>query len=214
MKPKDSAQLKHPKSLTKSPFSVVLASQSPYKRSQLQKLGIRFEAHNPDIDEQALTGESAQDCAARLSELKAKALNLCSGNTLVIGCDQTAEIEGVIIGKPGSHENAVKQLRRSSGKTVTFYSAVSVLDTSSGVTKTRVIPTRVKFRALTEEEIQEYLMRDQAYDCAGSFKVESLGIALFEKIESEDPSALEGLPLIATTQLLREFGLNPLLIGQ
>jgi septum formation protein len=148
--------------------------------------------------------------AVRLAE--AKALSVARGlrDALVIGCDQVAASNGEVFGKPGTHENALRQLRALSGATAVFHTAVCVHNTASGRSRTRLVPCAVTFRKLDDEAIERYLRREQPYDCAGSAKSEGLGIALIEKMEGEDPNALVGLPLIALVDLLREQGLNVL----
>jgi septum formation protein len=182
---------------------LVLASTSPYRRELLARLGLPFEVASPGVDETALPGESPRDTALRLSVLKARAVK----GDIVIGCDQVATLERQVLGKPGDHATAVKQLRAASGKTVDFHTAVSVFSTSM---QSRVVPCRVTFRNLTEETIQTYLHREQPYDCAGSAKAEGLGIALIARMDTEDPTSLIGLPLIALTEMLEKAGLRVL----
>ena len=189
-----------------SPKGIVLASASTYRRELLQRLGLPFESAQPAVDESELPGESAADTALRLSRLKAKAVASRFPSSIVIGCDQVASCGGVRLGKPGNHANALKQLEYMSGKTVAFDTAVTVLDTSNDVARSRVVPCRVTFRPLTRASIEAYLEREQPYDCAGSAKAEGLGIALIARIETEDPTSLIGLPLIALTELLAEAG--------
>jgi len=186
---------------------LVLASASRYRRELLARLGFEFESVAPLVDESALPGETAADTALRLSVLKAEAIAPRFPGALVIGSDQIASCDGALLGKPGSYANALRQLESMSGKTATFDTAVTVLDVASDRLGSRVVPCRVTFRDLDRAQIEAYLRREQPYDCAGSAKAEGLGIALIAKIETEDPTSLIGLPLIALTELLSEAGL-------
>ncbi len=187
------------------PRRIVLASGSPYRKALLARLGLPFEAISPDVDEAPLPGESPSDTALRLSVLKARAL--AYRGELVIGSDQVASCEGRRYDKPGNHENAVRQLRELSGRTVDFHTAVALLDTRKTEIQTRVVPCRVTFRVLDEARIQAYLEKEKPYDCAGSAKAEGLGIALIRRIETDDPSSLIGLPLIALCEMLERAGM-------
>jgi septum formation protein len=187
---------------------LVLASGSRYRKELLERLGLRFEAIAPDVEESARPDESPADTALRLSVLKAKALS--QRGELIIGCDQVASCGGKRYGKPGSHENAARQLRELSGKTVQFDTAVTLLDTRKNTLESRVVPCRVTFRPLDERRIQAYLEKEKPYDCAAAAKAEALGIALISRIETEDPTSLIGLPLIALTELLERAGLRVL----
>ncbi len=187
------------------PRRIVLASGSPYRKALLARLGLPFEAISPDVDEAPLPGESPCDTALRLSVLKARAL--AYRGELVIGSDQVASCEGRRYDKPGNHENAVRQLRELSGRTVDFHTAVALLDTRKTEIQTRVVPCRVTFRVLDEARIQAYLEKEKPYDCAGSAKAEGLGIALIRRIETDDPSSLIGLPLIALCEMLERAGM-------
>lgn len=187
------------------PRRIVLASGSPYRKALLGRLGLPFEAMAPDVDEAPLPGESPSETALRLSELKARAL--AYRGELVIGSDQVASCEGRRYGKPGNHENAVRQLRELSGRTVDFHTAVALLDTRKTQVQTRVVPCRVTFRVLDEARIQAYLEREKPYDCSASAKAEGLGIVLIRQIETEDPSSLIGLPLIALCEMLERAGM-------
>ncbi len=169
-----------------------------------------FVVADPGIREERRPGEAPEHMARRLAEAKALAVAGSFRDALVIGCDQVAVKNGEVLGKPGNHLNAVHQLRTLSGKEAVFHTAVCVHNTASGVTRTRAVPCTVAFRKLDERAIERYLEREQPYDCAGSAKVEGLGIALIEKMEGEDPNALVGLPLIALVDLLREQGLDVL----
>jgi septum formation protein len=191
-------------------MQLVLASTSRYRRELLERLGIPFTVAAPGVIETRLPGEGAESMAARLAEAKARSVARDLREALVIGCDQVATSNGNVFGKPGTHENALRQLRALSGGTAVFHTAVCVHNTASGKTRTRLVPCAVTFRKLDDEMIERYLRREQPYDCAGSAKSEGLGIALIEKMEGEDPNALVGLPLIALVDLLREQGLNVL----
>lgn len=189
-----------------SPRTLVLASASRYRRELLERLGLPFECVSPDVDESAAAGESAADTALRLSILKAKAIAWRFPGAIVIGCDQVAWCDGVRLDKPGNHANALRQLEFMSGKTTTFETAVSVLDAGTDQLRSRVVPCRVTLRRLARSQIESYLQREQPYDCAGSAQAEGLGIALIERIATDDPTSLIGLPLIALTELLAEAG--------
>ena len=187
--------------------TLVLASASKYRRELLARLGLPFECAAPHVDESAAPGEAPGDTALRLSVLKAKAVAPQFPGALVIGSDQIASCDDVLVGKPGSHANALRQLESMSGRTAIFETAVTVLDAASGWIGSRVVPCRVTFRQLTRVQIETYLLREQPYDCAGSAKVEGLGITLIARIDTEDPTSLIGLPLIALSELLSEAGL-------
>jgi septum formation protein len=190
------------------PRRLVLASGSAYRKLLLERLGLPFTTVNPQVDEAPLDGESPSDTALRLSLAKAKAA--AHHGELIIGCDQVASCRGRRYGKPGNHENAARQLRELSGKTADFHTAVTVLDTQKNKHGSRVVLCRVVFRPLDESRIQAYLEREKPYDCAGAAKSEGLGIALISRIETEDPTSLIGLPLIALTELLERAGLRVL----
>jgi septum formation protein len=183
---------------------LVLASGSRYRKELLGRLGLSFEVAVPDVDEAPQPGESPVDTALRLAALKAKAVQ--RPDALIIGSDQVASSGGRRYGKPGSHENAVRQLRELSGATVTFDTAVCLLDAQSGKAESANVPCRVTFRALDEATIERYLQKERPYDCAGAAKAEGLGIALIARMETEDPTALIGLPLIALTGMLARAG--------
>ena len=189
-------------------MKIVLASTSRYRRELLKRLQIPFSAASPDVEESALAGEPPEAMAVRLATAKALAVASDHPDAVIIGCDQVAVSDGKIVGKPGNHENAVRQLRALSGRDAIFYTALCVHDATSGRTATRVVPYRVKFRVLNDALIQRYLEREQPYDCTGSAKSEGLGIALIERMEGEDPNALVGLPLIALVDLLGEYGVQ------
>ncbi|MBJ6137518.1 Maf family protein [Marinobacter litoralis] len=192
--------------------TILLASSSPYRKQLLQRLGLPFTCASPDIDESPKPDEPAKTLAIRLATQKAQALAEKNPDTLIIGSDQVASLpDGSLLNKPGSHEQAVAQLTQSSGQCVQFLTGLAVLDTQTGNMKTHCEPFTVHFRHLSQDEITAYLLKEQPYDCAGSFKMEGLGIALFSHLEGRDPNSLIGLPLIALTDILRGFGVNPLL---
>ncbi|NYT62223.1 septum formation protein Maf [Alcaligenaceae bacterium] len=187
---------------------LILASSSPYRQEMLKRLRIPFIAVSPNIDETPLANESPTDLALRLSLAKAQAVLPAHPGALVIGSDQVATIDGLPIGKPGTFERAQAQLEQLSGRTVEFHSALCV---SNGLRhEIADVLTLCRFRSLSAHEIAEYLRREQPYDTAGSAKAESLGIALMESMQSDDPTAIIGLPLITLSRMLRGFGLNPL----
>lgn len=179
---------------------LILASSSSYRRSLLTQLGLIFESISPEVDETPKTNESAADLVERLAETKAGRILDMHPDCLVIGSDQVADLDGVILGKPRNTDRAAAQLRACSGKTVRFYTAIALL--SSQRRQVEVVSTDVKFRLLTDNQIHAYIKKEEPLDCAGSFKCEGLGIALFESIISTDPSALIGLPLISVTRML------------
>lgn len=185
---------------------LVLASTSPYRKALLEKLQVKFTSASPDIDESALPGESPEQLVARLAEAKAKAIADQFANALIIGSDQVAVVDGKIVGKPGNHDTAIAQLKRASGKRVIFLTGLCVYNTLSQRTQVDVVPFSVIFRPLTDAQIEHYLQREQPYNCAGSFKSEGLGIALFERLEGEDPNTLIGLPLIRLIRMLESEG--------
>ena len=186
---------------------IILASTSPYRRELLIRLGLPFEVTNPQTDESRLPGEAPEALALRLSESKARAVANAYPGALIIGSDQVATVDGKIYGKPGTHERAVAQLRELSGKTVNFFTGLCLLDSVSGEAEVRGVPTLVRFRQLADSEIENYLRREPAYNCAGSAKSEGLGIALLASMQGDDPNALVGLPLIALCDLLRKRGI-------
>lgn len=189
-----------------SPPRLILGSTSRYRAELLRRLCPEFEQRAPGTDETALPDEAPQDRALRLAVAKAEAAADGMDNSLVIGSDQVAELDGTLLDKPGTSERARVQLAASSGRAVHFHTALCLLDTRDGRRHTYIDHTRVRFRVLSDEEIARYVEREHPLDCAGSFKCEGLGISLFERIDNEDPSALIGLPLIALARLLREAG--------
>lgn len=186
--------------------AVVLGSTSRYRRELLERLRIPFEVAAPDVDETPLPGELPRDLALRLALAKAHAVAARFPHAAVIGSDQVADLHGEPLGKPGNHANAVTQLRRMRGQTVVFQTALSVVCLETGFAQAALAPVQVVFRELSNAEIEAYLLAEQPYDCAGSAKSEGLGISLLERIDSDDPTALIGLPLIRTCQLLRAAG--------
>ena len=189
------------------PRKLVLASASKYRRELLARLGLQFECAAPEVDETLHPEESPSATALRLALLKARAIAPRFPGALIIGSDQVATCGSVRLGKPGDRVTAQRQLAGLSGRQADFETAVCVLDAANGAVRTRVVPCRVTFRALTPEQIETYVRREQAYDCAGSAKSEGLGIALIARIDTEDPTSLVGLPLIALTELLAAAGL-------
>ena len=186
---------------------LILGSSSVYRKELLARLRLPFEVMVPDIDETAAPGESPDATALRLAQQKAAVIAAQNPDSLVIGSDQVATLDGEQIGKPGTHENALKQLQKMRGRKVVFHTALCLFDGRSGIASPRIqlenIQTFVTFRDLPDAELDAYLRIEQPYDCAGSAKNEGLGIAIIEKIESSDPTALTGLPLIALTTMLR-----------
>ena len=187
---------------------LVLASSSPYRQELMNRLGLGFSSVSPDIDEEILPGESAEDLVRRLSTAKAEIIAKRFQDAIVIGSDQALALDSEILGKPGEHESAVKQLQKLSGQQVVFYTGLSVINARTAVTRTDCIPYRVCFRKLSDDEIQRYLEAEKPYQCAGSFKSEGMGIALLESMEGSDPTALIGLPLIRLAEMLRMQGLK------
>lgn len=185
-------------------MKLILASTSPFRKAILDKLGVDFDIASPEVDETALTNETPQQLVERLSIAKAKAVADKVDSALVIGSDQVSVIDGAIIGKPHTHENAVKQLQNASGKTVSFYTGLCLYNSSTDQYQSEVIPFNVVFRHLSEQQIERYLKKETPYNCAGSFKSEALGIVLFEKLEGEDPNTLMGLPLIRLVKMLEK----------
>lgn len=190
--------------------TLVLASTSPYRQELLTRLGLPFETASPEIDESRHEGEDPEEFVQRLSLAKAKAVAGKYPDALIIGSDQVATLDDAILGKPGTHERAMKQLKAASGRSVTFLTGLTLYDSATGRSHTVCEPFRVKFRPLTEEEIDDYLRREEPYDCAGSFKSEGLGIALFSLTDGEDPNSLIGLPLIQLVSMLLENGIHVL----
>jgi septum formation protein len=193
-----------------SPPPLILASTSRYRRDLLGRLRLPFTVEAPHVDETPAPGETPAALAQRLALAKAQAVAARHPGAVVIGSDQVADLDGEAIGKPGDHARAVAQLMRMSGRRVVFQTAVAVARAERGFAQVRLAPVVVRFRVLTADEVERYLRLEQPYDCAGSAKSETLGIALLDAIDSDDPTALVGLPLIRTCALLRAAGLDPL----
>ena len=189
---------------------LVLASTSPFRRALLERLGLPFRVDSPEVDEARRPDEPPHALVLRLAEAKARAVAPRHPGALVIGSDQVACIDDRVLGKPGGRPEAIAQLERASGRTVEFLTGLCLFNTASGRSQTLVEPFRVHFRALSRERIEGYLDRERPFDCAGSFKSEGLGIALFERLDGDDPNALIGLPLIRLVALLAAEGVDPL----
>ena len=189
-------------------MQLVLASTSPFRRDLLSRLQVPFDTFSPNVDETRLKDESAVALVRRLAEAKAEAAITRFPDALVIGSDQVAVLGNKILGKPHTHDVAVKQLKAASGKRVVFQTGLCLLNTATGHTQVEVIAFSVDFRKLSDTQIENYLRAEQPYNCAGSFKSEALGVALFESMEGEDPTALIGLPLIRLTRMLENEGLD------
>ncbi len=186
---------------------LILGSTSAYRRELLSRLQVPFSVESPHLDETPLPGEQPAALARRLALAKALAVAQRFPDCVVIGSDQVADLDGLALGKPGTHERAVAQLRQMRGKTVIFQTAVAVVCQQSGFCQQALAPVKVTFRTLDDDEIETYLRTEQPYDCAGSAKSEGLGITLLQSIENDDPTALVGLPLIRTSQMLRAAGI-------
>lgn len=182
--------------------TLVLASSSPFRKAILDKLNVPYLTHSPDIDESALPDETPQELVSRLARQKAKAVAQHYPDALIIGSDQVAVLDNKIIGKPLSHEQATKQLKQASGRKVTFLTGLNLYNTQTDHSQTEAIPFDVYFRHLSESMIESYLCAERPYNCAGSFKSEGLGIALFERLHGDDPNTLIGLPLIQLIRML------------
>jgi septum formation protein len=195
---------------TTPPRQLILGSTSRYRQELLSRLRLPFDVQASHVDETPLDGEVPAALARRLALAKAQSVAERFPAAVVIGSDQVADLDGISIGKPGTHERAVEQLRRMSGKAVVFQTALAVICLDSGFVAQDLAPVRVKFRTLSDTEIENYLRAEQPYDCAGSAKSEGLGISLLSAIESDDPTALIGLPLIRLCTMLRPAGLDPL----
>jgi septum formation protein len=187
---------------------LVLGSTSRYRRELLTRLRLDFEVAAPQVDETPQPGEAPVALAQRLALAKAEDVATRRPEAIVIGSDQVADLDGEPLGKPGTHERAIAQLQRMSGHTVVFQTALAVVCRATGFQQTSLAPVRVRFRTLSDGEIERYLQAETPYDCAGSAKSEGLGIALLDAIDSDDPTALIGLPLIRTARLLRAAGLT------
>ncbi len=189
---------------------LILGSSSPFRAEILTKIGLAFTTASPDIDERSLIDEKPEQLVKRLSEQKAFKIAEKHPNALIIGSDQVAVLDGKVLGKPGNHENAVKQLMAASGKTVLFMTGLALLNSQTNNIQSLVEPFEVEFKKLTFEQIDYYLNKEQPYQCAGSFKSEGFGISLFSKLNGDDPNSLVGLPLIRLISLLEAEGINVL----
>lgn len=187
---------------------LILGSTSPYRRELLARLGLPFSTEAPQVDETPLPVESPRELALRLALAKAREVAGRHRQAIVIGSDQVADLHGEPLGKPGTHERAVAQLRRMRGHSVVFQTALAVVCVDTGFAQTDLAAVEVRFRQLNDDEIERYLLAERPYDCAGSAKSEGLGIALLDAIHNDDPTALVGLPLIRTARLLRAAGLT------
>ncbi|MGE0623062.1 MAG: nucleoside triphosphate pyrophosphatase [Pseudomonadales bacterium] len=188
-------------------MQLILASSSRYRAALLERLGLPFRSRSPEVDETPLDGEAPRDLVARLAALKAEAGARNATEALVIGSDQVAELDGRILGKPGTAERARAQLAALSGREVVFHTGLCLFDTRDGSRQLAVVDTPVRFRPLTEDQIRDYVDRERPLDCAGAFKSEGLGIALFDRLGGTDPNALIGLPLIELCSMLARAGL-------
>ena len=190
------------------PLPLILGSSSIYRRELLQRLRIPFETASPEIDEAPLLSEAPEATALRLAKAKARKIAVTYPDALIIGADQVAVLNGIQLGKPLNHANALQQLRFMQGKEVMFYTAISLLNSRSNHMQTRVVPFRIKFRQLSDQQILNYLNKEQPYHCAGSAKSEGLGIVLIERMTGDDPNALIGLPMIALVDMLANEGVT------
>ncbi len=188
--------------------TLILASSSKFRRELLRKLQIPFNSISPKVDETPLPDEKPHETALRLAQEKAKKIGKKYPHALVIGCDQVATLDGEQIGKPLNHQNATKQLQMMRGREVTFHSALCLYNATTGNMQAEVVPYLVRFRQLSDEQIESYLTKEQPYHCAGSAKSEGLGIVLIERMIGEDPNALIGLPLIKLVSMLQSEGLE------
>jgi len=193
-----------------SPPPIVLASTSKYRRELLARLGLPFEVAAPGVDETPLPHEAPEETSRRLAEAKARAVAERFPESIVIGSDQVAVLDGLPLGKPGNHANALRQLKAMRGKEVVFHTALCLCHAASRRTQTRVVPYYVRFRDYSDADIERYLQREQPYDCAGSARCEGLGIVLIAEMRGSDPNALIGLPLIALTEMLAAQGVSVL----
>ena len=189
-------------------MKLVLGSTSPFRKALLERLHIDFECDSPDIDETALEDEAVEDMVVRLAIAKAQAISARHPDSLIIGSDQSAVLNGEKLSKPGNFENAFKQLSRASGQKITFQTGLCLLNTRTGNIQSSCVPYTVVFKQLTAKMIENYLHKEEPYNCAGSFKSEALGIALFERFEGNDPNALIGLPLIELVNFLGNEGFS------
>lgn len=188
--------------------SLILASSSPFRKELLSRLHLPFDSISPDIDETRLDGETATNYVSRLAKEKAMAVAQDHRDSVIIGSDQCAWLNGQILGKPGSHENALKQLQQARGQEVVFYTGLSVMQLSTGFREVDCILYRVGFRELTDQQIEHYLTTEKPYNCAGSFKSEAYGISLFSHMSGDDPTSIIGLPLIRLIRMLEDAGIK------
>ncbi len=193
-------------------MQLILGSSSPYRKALLEKLGLPFECFSPEIDESVEPGEPPRQLVERLAIEKARETGKAYPEALIIGSDQVAVLDGKIIGKPASHEDAVNQLKEASGREVHLYTGLCLFNANTGNIQHGIESYSVVFRDLTEAQIERYLKKDQPYNCAGSLKAETLGIAMLSKLEGEDPNTLIGLPLIRLVDMLLEEGIDPILV--
>mgnify|MGYP000421396527 CR=1 FL=1 len=191
-------------------MKLILASTSPFRKALLDRLGLDYDTDSPDIDETPEANESIEAMVVRLAEGKARAVADKHPNALIIGSDQSAVLDGQVLSKPGGYEKAFEQLKNASGKRIVFQTGLCLLNTSTNQQQSACVPYTVVFKELTDEMIDHYLKKEEPYNCAGSFKSEALGIALFEKFEGEDPNALVGLPLIKLVEMLNNQGMRAL----
>ena len=191
-------------------MDIVLASSSPYRRELLSRLGIPFDTLAPGVDESPMDGEAPRTMVARLARLKARSVASLRPRALIVGSDQVAVLDNRIMGKPGSHDANVRQLRLAGGRRVRFLTGIALLNAASGEMQCEVVEYGVHFRSLDETQAEAYVRAEKPYECAGGFRAEGLGVALFQRMEGEDPSALIGLPLIALVSMLRREGVDPL----
>jgi septum formation protein len=187
-------------------MKLILASSSPYRRELLERLQLPFSIISPDVDETPLPGERPEATALRLAQEKARKVAQSHPDALIIGCDQVATLDGLQLGKPLTHDNAVKQLRLMRGRSVIFHSALCLYNAATGTMQAENVVYEVRFRELSDEQIENYLLKEQPYHCAGSAKSEGLGIALIEWMRGDDPNALIGLPLIQLISMLKNEG--------
>lgn len=187
---------------------LILASSSIYRKELLEHLQLPFGVISPDVDETPRANEAPEQTALRLAQEKARKVSVSEPDALIIGCDQVAILDGVQLGKPLTHDNAVRQLRLMRGREVTFHSALCLFNAHTGHMQADVVPTVVTFRQLSDDQIEHYLQKEQPYHCAGSAKSEGLGIALIAAIHGDDPNALIGLPLIRLITMLQHEGVN------
>lgn len=187
---------------------LVLGSTSPFRKALLEKLNLPFETDSPQVDETRLDNEAAEQLVARLAESKAREVAKRHSNALIIGSDQVACVDGMILGKPGNRDNAIQQLLAASGRTVTFHTGLCLFNSANGVCQTEVEPFRVHFRELTHEQVARYVDQEAPFNCAGSFKSEGFGITLFSRLDGRDPNTLVGLPLILLIEMLHREGVE------